>query len=188
MIARIVSATPIVLGSAVGLVGVVAHPAVLPAWAGIGATVGLAALVSDQLRENPPTAAARRRTAWLAGAATTVFLLVLTGSITLLGPGAGGGLALLIALGCGTRFMPSSRSGRPGTPGEIAAGEATTARLCRAWQQSWFTLSALPPGPVRARVADLRGQVLDELERRHPDGIRRWLESGPRANETRSRP
>jgi hypothetical protein len=164
--------------------------AALPAWVGLGVAAGASALIlSDVFRSTPLPAAARRRTAWLTGLTTTGFLLVLIGSITLLGPGVGAGLALLIALGRaagrphprrrGPVAGPPDRAGRPPSP---SIGDTATADLCRVWQQSWFTMSDLPPGPLRDQVVELRCRVLDELERRHPDGVRRWLQSGPRAD------
>jgi hypothetical protein len=62
-----------------------------------------------------------------------------------------------------------------------------TAQLCRAWQRSYWQLHDLPPGPDRSHVAALRHSLLDELERRDPDGFARWLDTVPRASSDPSR-
>lgn len=190
MLTRILTTTAIALGAVVCLVGAVAVPSALPAWVGIGAAAGLTApILSDVSRSTPLPRAARRRTAWRVGSATTGSLLALVGSVTLLGPGVVAGLALVLAFGWGLRWTSRTVRGPSPTPPDPvgpplhpAVGDATTAELRLAWRRSWFTMSDLPQGPLRHQVADLRAEILDELERRHPDPVRRWLESGARAN------
>jgi hypothetical protein len=68
----------------------------------------------------------------------------------------------------------------PGTPSPDPA-DLTAPQLCAVWQRTYFALLDLPVGASREAVADLRGRLLDEMERRDPDGFARWLEAGPRA-------
>jgi hypothetical protein len=65
----------------------------------------------------------------------------------------------------------------PDTP----IGAVSTTRLCLAWQRSYWLLRELGPGPRRDEVVNVRGELLDELERRDPEGFGRWLHAGPRA-------
>lgn len=51
-------------------------------------------------------------------------------------------------------------------------------QLCRAWRTSSAALSEQRPADQRLRLVDERQAYLDELERRHPDGVAAWLASG----------
>lgn len=53
--------------------------------------------------------------------------------------------------------------------------------LCLAWRQSFVSLAATRDARLRLELAELREQYLDELTRRHPVEISRWLASGARA-------
>jgi hypothetical protein len=53
--------------------------------------------------------------------------------------------------------------------------------LCLAWRQSFVSLSASRDAPSVLELVELREQYLDELTRRHPAEIARWLASGARA-------
>ena len=53
--------------------------------------------------------------------------------------------------------------------------------LCQAWRRSFRLLESTTHVEERASLAELRGKYLDELDRRHPDGVSRWLASGARA-------
>jgi hypothetical protein len=53
--------------------------------------------------------------------------------------------------------------------------------LCQAWRRSFRLLETTAGAEERASLAELRGRYLDELDRRHPDGVSRWLASGARA-------
>jgi hypothetical protein len=57
----------------------------------------------------------------------------------------------------------------------------TDAELCQAWRASFAALLAATGPADRARVVSLRQDYLDELLRRHPEPVRAWLETGPRA-------
>ena len=58
--------------------------------------------------------------------------------------------------------------------------ELTTAQLCALWRKSRSGLHAAPTPAARARVAAARGLLLDELERREPEVMAHWLQSGAR--------
>ena len=53
--------------------------------------------------------------------------------------------------------------------------------LCEAWRRSYVRLEASRAAAARLEVVRLRQVYLDELVRRHPVEVRRWLESGARA-------
>jgi hypothetical protein len=57
----------------------------------------------------------------------------------------------------------------------------TDAELCLAWRRSFVTLSSTRNPARRAGVVSLRQEILDEMEFRHPVGLRVWLHSGARA-------
>jgi hypothetical protein len=68
-----------------------------------------------------------------------------------------------------------------------ASAATSTARalndhdLCRAWCTSFEVLQSTSDVDARARIVSLRQAYLDELERRDPQGLRAWLDSGARA-------
>jgi hypothetical protein len=53
--------------------------------------------------------------------------------------------------------------------------------ICVAWRRSYLHLEVAPPAGRRLEVVRLRQLYLDELSRRHPAQVRRWLASGARA-------
>ena len=59
----------------------------------------------------------------------------------------------------------------------------TTPQLCALWRKSQAGLHAAPTPADRARVAAARGVLLDELERREPEVMADWLQSGAREPE-----
>lgn len=73
-------------------------------------------------------------------------------------------------------------------PGETDAAEAFAcllrclddSELCRAWSRSFAGVHHAASSSELARVAAVRQLYLDELSRRHPDGMRAWLGTGPR--------
>ncbi|WP_157544526.1 hypothetical protein [Nocardioides halotolerans] len=56
----------------------------------------------------------------------------------------------------------------------------TTPQLCSLWRKSLAGLRAAPTPGARASVAAARGVLLDELERREPEVMAAWLQSGAR--------
>jgi hypothetical protein len=59
--------------------------------------------------------------------------------------------------------------------------ELDDSELCLAWRQSFVSLTATRDARSVLELVELRGQYLDELTRRHPTEIARWLASGARA-------
>jgi hypothetical protein len=55
-----------------------------------------------------------------------------------------------------------------------------TEGVCAAWQRSYWRLMDRPPGSRPLAIVRMRAELLDELERRDPDGFARWLETRPR--------
>jgi hypothetical protein len=61
------------------------------------------------------------------------------------------------------------------------------AALVLAWRHSFVQLEAARSEQQRLQVVARRQQLLDELERRCPDGVARWLASGARAQSNPQR-
>ena len=59
--------------------------------------------------------------------------------------------------------------------------------LCLAWRTSFVALQRPLDEPSRMRIVERRQQVLDEIERRNPDGFSAWMVSGARAGGDPSR-
>ncbi|WP_433169191.1 hypothetical protein [Kribbella sp. CA-247076] len=57
----------------------------------------------------------------------------------------------------------------------------TPAELCLAWRRSYVELQHTRTAEAMAGVAEVRRELLDELERRNPSGFDQWLASGARA-------
>jgi hypothetical protein len=77
---------------------------------------------------------------------------------------------------------PPERSGNAAERRRPLAG-LTTAQLCALWRKSQAGLHAAPSAAARARVAVVRGVLLEELEHREPEAMADWLESGAREPE-----
>jgi hypothetical protein len=76
------------------------------------------------------------------------------------------------------------RAGDEGSPSVVDDGRSaatmSTQALVQAWRVSFHALTRARTSPARAAVAARRAEYLDELERRHPKAVRRWLEAGAR--------
>ncbi len=59
----------------------------------------------------------------------------------------------------------------------------STAQLCALWRKSRAGLRAAPTAAEQARVANARALLLEELERREPEAMADWLQSGAREPE-----
>lgn len=72
-----------------------------------------------------------------------------------------------------------------GTDEGQAAGADRTLRalsdeaLCRVWSDSYWFLGRVTTCGERTRIVALRGRVLDEMDRRRPSSVVRWLDEGP---------
>lgn len=115
----------------------------------------------------------------LAGAALAVTATML---VTLFG-GYGWLAVGMLALACPLLRVIAGR-GSTSTleplPSEYRAW--TTADLAAAWMASGRQVEAARSPEERARLAATRRHYLDELERRDPEGVRRWLELGADAD------
>ncbi|GAA4547566.1 hypothetical protein [Pseudonocardia xishanensis] len=63
---------------------------------------------------------------------------------------------------------------------QVRPGSVSTLALCVAWQRSYGLISDPRVRDRRGEVAAMRQTLLDELERRDPQGFRRWLDTEPR--------
>ncbi|NUR08509.1 MAG: hypothetical protein HOQ22_05035 [Nocardioidaceae bacterium] len=77
-----------------------------------------------------------------------------------------------------TRTAVVSLTELPGAEGLTTLDDQA---LCRAWRRSYLQLEARAGESGRLEVVRLRQLYLDELARRHPIEVRRWLASGARA-------
>lgn len=182
VIARVLRATAIAVGLALGAIGVVAAPTAALTGVGVGVVAG--ALVSLMAPKAGVVAAlgnggAARRAGFAVAAVTVWGWLALTGLVAVSGP-AGGAviLILLLAAVLGRRRRASSFTGaHPAT----TFRELSTRQLCEAWRHSHLVLLELPNDSARCPVVQVRHILLDELERRDPDGFTRWLETDAQA-------
>ena len=79
---------------------------------------------------------------------------------------------------------PVTREAPPVDDGVAAASlEAmSTSELCLAWRRSYRALMDAPCGKVHDDMVIMRRTMLDEFERRDPQGLRRWLDDDARAS------
>ena len=61
-------------------------------------------------------------------------------------------------------------------------GALDDAELCLAWRRSFVLLNEAASPQEKLVVVTLRERYLDELQRRCPAGVSRWLDSGARAS------
>ena len=59
--------------------------------------------------------------------------------------------------------------------------DCSTSELAAAWGATYDLLGSTSSPLMRARIAELRAEYLDELERRDRAGVQRWLASGTQA-------
>lgn len=65
-----------------------------------------------------------------------------------------------------------------------SAGEVATLSnddLCLAWRRSYVQLAQAALASSRARIVACRASILDEIDKRDPEGLGTWLASNPRA-------
>ena len=75
-----------------------------------------------------------------------------------------------------SEVVPAAEQPPPPTPETLSTPE-----LCLAWRRSYLALLDVTSSPARCRIVCQRQCLLDELERRDPDGFTRWLDTGARA-------
>jgi hypothetical protein len=172
-----------------------------------GVFVALACAALDDAPEGElriwPSARTWRRKAWggpaclalvgvLATAPWLAVLLLVAAAVTS-PPAAGRVRGSLARRGRSTRPGPRSEipPGAPATPfPELAQAAPAPDRvpdpvlglpdgvLARLWAESYRALRAARSPQERLLVVELRSGVLDELHRRHPTAMSRWLEAG----------
>lgn len=191
-----------VVGTGFAGAGVMLVPQSVPGAMVLGSLAGTAgfALVVGQA-ETPPdglqTPRPRRRPArigLIAAGAVTAAVLTLTGMVAVLGAATAPVLLLGVAAAAPwawTRLAPrllprpDPRSvGRCPVEPSPAAGRwplvtvletLSTPALCRQWQRSYLVLTAATDPATREQVVALRRRYLDELDRRDPAAVTRWL-------------
>lgn len=85
--------------------------------------------------------------------------------------------ALAVPL-AGAEVGPVTSAGLPDPDGIAGLDDET---LCQAWRRSFVHLATCRIPTRRLEIVHLRQVYLDELARRHPAAVRRWLASGARA-------
>jgi hypothetical protein len=129
--------------------------------------------------------------ALLGGAGTVLALLVVSGTAML----AGGGVAVLGVGAAGGGWVVNRwlrerrlRTALAGSAPRPAASVRATARavdavstgdLAEEWLSTGSALQGALTPDARAALVARRARVLDELERRDPDGFARWMAAGP---------
>lgn len=81
---------------------------------------------------------------------------------------------------------PPTSSDDPETPTSVVVTldkvrTMTDAELCHTWRRSFVALQRARGVDLRALLVETRQLLLDEVEARHPAGLRAWLSSGARA-------
>lgn len=69
---------------------------------------------------------------------------------------------------------------------DATLGEAPIDLLCELWVQTGHDIRRTYLPSTVCSYAELRQAILDELTRRDPDGVRRWLEDRPDRRDLRS--
>ncbi|SFK60300.1 hypothetical protein [Geodermatophilus ruber] len=173
----------LVVPAAVGMLALVGAGAMSPAM--LLLTVPLPALFAGAMAAvlvpGFPALASARRTVGLAVAAGAVLMPVGAGVGRL---GVFGPWVLLALLACILVLLTDRLTG----PGNSTGNDLTqlarsvprlpTGALISSWQESSAALGAATDPARQERVVHLRGVLLDELSRRDPAGVERWLESG----------
>jgi hypothetical protein len=168
--------------------GVVLHGACL---VGLLIAAGLVACVAHGVRDND--AAPRGAVALEAAGATTAIGMVATGVGVLAGPAiamavtasamvAAGGLVWLRRRSAATATAAPARPGRTPAPTStdplLPVSRLSTPALCGEWMDSTAALAGRPDPAVWQEVVRRRAEALDELERRDPAGVARWVTAG----------
>lgn len=118
-------------------------------------------------------------TALVVGSLVTVVVVVALGGGLLLVPVSIAALSwAAVSSYRGTETLSAAGYVVPDASDPRGPVELTTRQLCVAWEMSGALLTRTAPGAERAQIVALRRRYLDELERRDPDGFRRWLDAG----------
>ena len=168
-----------VLSGLVGVLGLVAGLFFVPARlvfpllfiaSLIAATVG----AHSWSKAEGATTSARAGRAAVAGGAVIAGSVACAGYIVLLGP-AGLGLAVILGVTSPPAMRWCSRRVGHIPRRRFRRRALTTAELCRQWRDSYDALRHATSAAARLRIVEARQHYLDELERRHPLGLKAWL-------------
>lgn len=118
----------------------------------------------------------------------TVLLVGLVGWLSLFGGSAVVYLLVLLLLGSPV-LLPQWLHGRHGAELDKrlasgmpdADGTPQLSALCQAWADSYVRLGKTTTGAQRVQLVAYRHQLLDEIERRDPEGFARWLRTASTA-------
>jgi hypothetical protein len=201
--ARVAYSVAAAAGLVLGAIAVMAGPAAAVGWVVVGVFVGALAtsLWRQAIRDGAvwATSGPGRRAGLRVGVATCAGGLVLTGLARLLGPSSGIVILTLLLLAAPLAWpWLRRRYGQPPGRETWAAGCAevvpaaepplpltfealSTPELCLAWRRSYLALLDVTSYPARWQIVRQRECLLDELERRDPDGFTCWLDSGASA-------
>jgi hypothetical protein len=151
----------------------------------------LAAGITAAINPGFPVERSARRAAVFVGAASTMLVPFISGAGAL--GDTGGALAFaLLVLGflLAADWLIGGGGGAPdGAASHDVAGlrnllrELPVAVLLDEWRATETVLQAQLDGPDRNATVQIRGLLLDELTRRDPVGVHRWLEDGGRSPE-----
>lgn len=75
--------------------------------------------------------------------------------------------------------QPRALLAQPRNRLDAVLGDVPSSTLCRLWEQTSQDLRRTYLPSTVCSYAELRAAILDELTRRHPDGVRRWLGDQP---------
>ncbi len=139
----------------------------------------------------------RMRVGLLATAATAATTMTIAGMVAVLGGAATGPLLLLAAVcalpwawsrwrphadrfwtarvGVGTQCPVEPNLPTGDRPLVSVVESLSTPALCAEWERSYRVLRDAPDQAAHHHVTELRRRYLDELDRRDPDGVARWL-------------
>ena len=203
MFARVAYSVAAAAGLVLGAIAVMAGPAAAVGWVVVGVFVGALAtsLWRQAIRDGAvwATSGPGRRAGLRVGGATCAGGLVLTGLATLLGQATGIVILTLLLLAAPLAWPrlrrrygqpPARETWAAGYPEVVPAAQPpppltlealSTPELCLAWRRSYLALLDVTSYPARWQIVRQRECLLDELERRDPDGFTCWLDSGASA-------
>lgn len=118
-------------------------------------------------------------------AAGAVTVLVVGGLVTLIGPLVVPLGFLAVCFAVTAAAWRATSQGRPAGPGADPAElqTMTKAELCRQWRRSSALLAAAGGAGELGQVAQRRAALLEEIERRDPEGFRRWMDGDALAGD-----
>jgi hypothetical protein len=165
----------------VGLIGTASsvllwRPAILLSAALLSAVVAAAFMVCRSSADDGPSP---KRGAIMRRAALCAGLVVAAGGLCTLLGAAGFAVVVMMAISSpwALRRTGLLKHGQAQPDADSGVEKMTTLSLCQAWVSTGDQLRSSLAPDAHLRLATARQLYLDELERRHPDGVSAWLES-----------